>query len=174
MIEGTICKVVPVRILVSCKRYRRVLNELDIDHFHGELLGSHANKGVLCSYSGFNELGVKKAIELGISCMTLYVNAPPAIPEVLAFPYCYFCVPRFHISLAERTDPKGKYPTWQRLLTDTIGPKHEETILDAIYKRLGYHQEVVRQAMLAAACSRTPGPSSTSSTTRTMKARTCR
>ena len=31
-IEATICGNIPVKILVSCKRYKRKLNESDIDH----------------------------------------------------------------------------------------------------------------------------------------------
>lgn len=46
-IEARICGVFPVKVLVSCKRWDRKLNEQDIDAFVGELRSSGAHKGVI-------------------------------------------------------------------------------------------------------------------------------
>src|SRR5262245_60861561 len=52
-VDTSIGGVIPLSILISCKRYKRRLDQQHVDAFHGELLSSGANKGVLYSYSGF-------------------------------------------------------------------------------------------------------------------------
>lgn len=51
----------PIKILVSCKRLKRKINEQDIDAFIGELSSSGAHKGVLYSLMGFTMPAVEKA-----------------------------------------------------------------------------------------------------------------
>lgn len=74
-----------VSLLVSCKKLARRLNALDLDHFHGELLSSRAQKGIIYSASGFNDEALVKARELNIDCCRLYENSPPDVPEALFF-----------------------------------------------------------------------------------------
>jgi hypothetical protein len=63
----------PLKILVSCKKYKRKLDQQDIDAFNGELISSGAHKGVIYSYSGFNKYAIEKCKVLGISCCKLYL-----------------------------------------------------------------------------------------------------
>jgi predicted Mrr-cat superfamily restriction endonuclease len=115
-IEGRLCRVTPIRVLISCKRYNRPLNEQDIDHFIGEFVSSRANKGIIYSYSGFNGLAIEKADRHNISCMRLYQDAPPDIPEVLFVPHFYCCFPRLALSLIWKEDEEGLLNTWGDLL----------------------------------------------------------
>lgn len=78
-----------IRILVSCKRYKRRLTIQQLDAFAGELGSSGAHKGVIYSSSGFTEGALKKAERRGISCCMLFENTPPTIPDMIAFEaYC--------------------------------------------------------------------------------------
>ena len=61
LIETLVCNLFPIKILVSCKRYKKPLNISDIDHFNGEFISSAAQKGVIYSYSGFNDNALEKA-----------------------------------------------------------------------------------------------------------------
>ena len=74
-IQTKICGIIPVKILISCKKYKRNLNQKDIDHFNGELISSGANKGVIYSYSGFNKNAIEKSKVLDICCCRLYNTA---------------------------------------------------------------------------------------------------
>lgn len=94
----------PVAILISCKRLVRRINELDIDHFAGELQSSRAHKGVLFSYSPFNEGAVEKATELGIECCRLYVNSRCDLPQALMI-RAYCCTA--HLGINPVTIPSG-------------------------------------------------------------------
>src|SRR5436305_14130505 len=60
-IDTTVGGVIPLSVLVSCKRLKRRLDQQHVDAFHGELLGSRASKGVLYSFSGFTPEAVSKA-----------------------------------------------------------------------------------------------------------------
>lgn len=84
-ITTTILNHFQIKILVSCKRYKRKLDQQHIDAFIGEMLSSGANKGVIYSYSGFSENAIKKATSKGISCCKLFQNEKPDIPEQLIF-----------------------------------------------------------------------------------------
>ncbi len=88
-----------VKILVSCKKLARKLNETDIDHFFGELYGSRAGLGVLYSYSGFNDAALEKAAALNISCCVLLDNQAPSIPEQLIM-NAYCCSSQLGLSIA--------------------------------------------------------------------------
>lgn len=74
-----------MRIFVSCKDLNRNINELDVDHFLGELMSSKAHVGVLYSGSGFAQQAIEKARVLGITCCRLYQHEPPDVPEILFF-----------------------------------------------------------------------------------------
>ncbi|HEX4591843.1 MAG TPA: restriction endonuclease, partial [Gemmataceae bacterium] len=83
-VEGTIGSF-PLKILVSCKRYKRRLDEDHIDAFSGVVRNSGAHLGVLYSYSGFTEPAVEKAKKLqpAIECCRLFTYQPAELPEVL-------------------------------------------------------------------------------------------
>jgi len=85
-IEGKICNF-PIKILVSCKHYKRKLNQLDLDVFIGELASSRANKGVIYSKIGFTAGALTKAKKNDISCCRLYFDKEPEMPEMLLFKY---------------------------------------------------------------------------------------
>jgi hypothetical protein len=95
-VKATICKIFPVCMLISCKRLRRKLNELDVDAFIGELASSGAHKGVLYTYTGYTEHALKKAAAHGISCCKLYQNKPPDVPDALFFSF-YCCASSFYL-----------------------------------------------------------------------------
>ncbi len=88
-IEATV-GMFPVKILISCKRLKRKINEQDMDAFLGELQSSGAHKGVIYAFSGFTAPAITKAKALGISCCKLYQNSPPELPESLMFVF-YCC-----------------------------------------------------------------------------------
>lgn len=128
-VEGRLCGLFPIRVLISCKRQKAKLDEQDIDHFNGELLSSRANKGVIYSFSGFNDKAVAKAKELGISCMQLVKDAPPPIPDLISFPQAYCCYPRLSASLLWKEDPGSALGTWDDLLSRQSSPgSDDETV----------------------------------------------
>jgi hypothetical protein len=120
-VEGKLCGLFPIKVLISCKRYKRVLNESDIDHFLGELASSGAHKGVIYSHSGFNSKALEKAKKRGVSCMRLYQDEAPEIPEVLVISHAYCCYPRFVLALLWKHDPRGQLLTWSDLLNRPTG-----------------------------------------------------
>jgi len=81
--------IIPVKILISCKRLKRKVNELDMDAFHGELNSSGAHKGVIYAFSGFTKHALTKAKALGISCCKLYQDSPAELPDSLMF--IFYC-----------------------------------------------------------------------------------
>jgi hypothetical protein len=80
----------PVKILISCKRLKRKIDEQDMDAFWGELLSSGAHKGVIYAFSGFTTPALAKAKILSVSCCKLYMNSPAELPDSLVFAY-YCC-----------------------------------------------------------------------------------
>jgi hypothetical protein len=132
-VEGKLCGLFPIKVLISCKYYKRTLNESDIDHFFGELTGSGADKGVIYSHSGFNKRALDKARKRNISCMKLYENEPPEIPEVLVIPHVYCCYPRFFLNLLWKQDPHGCLRTWSDLFNRPSGEANvDEKVIDFI------------------------------------------
>ena len=65
-----------IKMLVSCQRPKRKIDEQDIDAFIGELWSSGAHKVVLYSLMGFTTLAVEKARSQAISCCKLCRNEP--------------------------------------------------------------------------------------------------
>ena len=80
----------PVKMLISCKRLKRKINEQDMDAFVGELQSSGAHKGVVYAFSGFTGPAITKAKALGISCCKLYQDSPAELPDSLHFVF-YCC-----------------------------------------------------------------------------------
>jgi len=116
-VEAKICQHFPVKVLISCKRYKRKLNQQDIDAFNGELISSEAQLGVIYSYSGFGQNAIEKAKKLGISCCRLFENQPTDIPDSLFFMSSYCCSPRIVLSIVAPLDPYWKIKTWNDLFT---------------------------------------------------------
>lgn len=114
-IETKISNFFPIKIMISCKRIKRKLNEQDIDAFNGEFISSGANKGVIFSYSGFNDLAIEKCKVLGFSCCMLFENSPPNLPEVLAITKMYLCNSRINIDILEPFDRRWNVSTWEDL-----------------------------------------------------------
>lgn len=149
-IEGRLCNLIPIRVLVSCKRYNRTLNEQDIDHFVGELKASKADKGVIYSFDGFNKLAVKKAKANGIGCMKLYRDEPADIPEVLVFPHMYCCYPRLQLAVVWKKDPEGRLRTWNDILDLPSGTSEPDVpTIDFIHSVLSQNQQKVSEQMAA-------------------------
>ncbi|MGA1796862.1 MAG: restriction endonuclease, partial [bacterium] len=80
-VEAKVCQHFPVKILISCKRKKRILNQQDIDAFNGERISSGAQLGVIYSFSGFTNNALEKGKTLGISCCMIFDNEPTNIPE---------------------------------------------------------------------------------------------
>lgn len=134
----------PVRVLISCKREKRRLNQQDVDAFNGEKLSSGAHLGVIYSYSGFGEAAIEKAKRLGICCCRLYQDDPPELPD--RFCLMGYCLrPRVGISLKARPHPQSEFKTWDDLFCARF-PDQEgsSTVLDAI---LEAYWEVERTAL---------------------------
>ncbi len=132
-VEGKLCGIFPIKVLISCKYCRRPLNESDIDHFLGELGSSGAHKGVIYSHSGFSSVALEKARKRGVSCMRLYQNEAPEIPEVLVIPHAYCCYPRFVLNLLWKHDPVGRLSKWSDLFNRPTGEgDSDEKVIDFI------------------------------------------
>jgi hypothetical protein len=97
-VESTICNIFPVKVLISCKRWSRKINEQDVDTFIGELRSSGAHKGVLYTFTGYTSPAIDKGKKLGISCCKLYNNRPPDVPESLVISF-YCCRPTYRLRL---------------------------------------------------------------------------
>lgn len=114
-IEAKVCNHFPLKILVSCKRLKRKIDQQDIDAFNGELISSEARLGVLYSYSGFTSNAIEKAKKLGISCCRLFDNQAADIPSRLIFVESYCCTPRISISVLAPLDHQWSLRTWNDL-----------------------------------------------------------
>ncbi len=132
-VEFSVAKIIPIKILISCKRLKRPLNEMDIDHFKGEFDSSGADKGVIYSYSGFNSLAIKKADNHGFSCMQLFSNQPPTIPDILMFKNTYIFKPHFYLKLLTINDPNCDFHNWNDLFDlDILVDKKHIILIDYI------------------------------------------
>jgi hypothetical protein len=128
-IEAKVFGHFPIKILVSCKRWKQQLDESDIDAFIGELRSSGAQLGIVYSYSGFTEPAIEKARKVGISCCRLYANEPPDIPTALQF-RSYCCTARVAVSLAAPPDPAWDLKTWNDLFS--LAKDGTDSLLDRI------------------------------------------
>lgn len=104
---------VPIRILVSCKHYKRKLNQQDLDAFVGELSASNAHAGIVYSRSGFTDNAIEKGKARGISCCRLYQGQPADIPELIFFT-TYLWRPIAEIVVVSGLDDRPTL-TWQEL-----------------------------------------------------------
>ena len=128
-IEAKVCRIFPVRVLISCKRLNVRLDEQDIDAFWGELQSSGANKGVLYSFGGFTRPALEKAQALDICCCKLYKNQPPDLPESLVLKF-YCCTPKFRIRLGELPDEIWGFTTFNDLFSFRLSSETSPTVLD--------------------------------------------
>lgn len=127
-IEGTFAGMFPLRALVSCKHYRRPLNQLDIDHFAGELASSGANIGIIYARRGFTSTAIAKAKELQIHCCRLYRNEPADVPETLVFAsYCF--VPWLRLAYA---GPPAPHLRWADILDQRDESPEGKTLRESI------------------------------------------
>lgn len=134
-VDVKVCRHFPIKILVSCKRYKRKLNQKDIDAFNGELISSGAQLGVIYSYSGFGVNAIAKAKKLGINCCRLFENHPADIPESLIFMSSYCCSPRISVSVVAPLDPYWKIKKWNDLFSLTFSDGGTPlSVIDAIVR----------------------------------------
>ncbi|QDT56660.1 hypothetical protein Pan44_47170 [Caulifigura coniformis] len=134
-----------VKLLVSCKHYGRVLNELDIDHFNGEFLSSGAHKGVLYSLAGFNPFAIEKAKKLGFCCCRLYEDTPADLPESLVFHS--YCLPsRMRLSAVALSGDWNENVTWNDIFTVKLGDG-DKTILDSLTDAFAKHEQKALDAI---------------------------
>lgn len=125
-VETSFGGVFPLKILISCKRLRRPVNEQDIDAFAGELASSGAHKGVLYSFRGFTSPALEKAATLGICACRLLQNEAADIPSQLPF-YAFCVVPAISVGLVAPPPPNRPLSTFADLFslrsgTDESGP----------------------------------------------------
>ena len=113
-IEAKLSSFIFIKIQVSCKRYKRRLGQLDIDHFYGEFLSSGADIPIIFSYSGFNKKAIIKSKELKIRCCQLFENTPAKIPKILFVPNAYATYPIVRLSVLEAPILK-EITTWDQL-----------------------------------------------------------
>jgi len=134
-VEAKVCNHFPVKILVSCKRYKRKINQQDIDAFNGELISSGAQLGVIYSYSGFGSKAIDKAINLGVSCCKLYENKPADIPKSLIFVSSYCCSPRVSLSVLTPLTQRQMIKTWNDLFSLEFDDQGSSlSVIDAIVR----------------------------------------
>lgn len=121
-------------VLVSCKRKAAKLSQQDIDAFHGELLNSGANKGVLYALSRFTKPALEKARALGISCCGLYQHKAPDLPEQLPFhAYAYRERVRIDIYAAPSPGPQEVLEILETTVADDDG--EAGAFVDVLAKR---------------------------------------
>lgn len=142
VIEGRICRLFPVTVLVSCKYWQSKLDEGDIDTFVGELLSSRAHKGVIYSYSGFTGPALEKAAAKGICCCRLFRNEPPEMPESILF-RAYASTPSLTVSLLSPPKSNVRPSKWGQVLElDDEIEGERVSVLDSIlqaYEALEAH-----------------------------------
>lgn len=134
-VETKVCNHFPLKILISCKRYKAKLDQQDIDAFNGELISSQARLGVLYSYSGFTSNAIEKAKKLGISCCRLFNDEPADIPKSLIFIESYLCTPRMSLSVVSPLDQLWNLAIWNDLFFLTFDDKDSPmSVIDAIVR----------------------------------------
>lgn len=116
-VEAKVCNHFPIKVLISCKRLSKKINQQDIDAFYGEWGSSGAHLGVLYSYSGFTLNAIEKAKVLGINCCRLFVNEPPDIPGSLVFVESFCVTPRLSISVGSPLNPQWNLKIWNDLFS---------------------------------------------------------
>lgn len=126
----------PIKMLVSCKRYSKKIDEQDMDAFVGEILSAGANKGVIYSYSGFTTPAIEKAQQRGICCCTLYSQRPPDIPEVLSF-NSYCCVSKQGIRVLKIESVELEGQTYDALFALDMGDNKKliDSIQEVLHKQ---------------------------------------
>ena len=125
-ITTTVLNHFQIKILVSCKRYKRKLDQQHIDNFVGEILSSGAHKGIIYSYSGFSKNAIKKATVKSISCCKLFQNEKPDIPEQLIFD-AYLRTPIFTL-VAYRLNEIENLPEKYGELFDLLIPEQTTSV----------------------------------------------
>jgi hypothetical protein len=132
-VETTVCNIFPVRVLVSCKKWSRKINQQDIDAFVGELRSSGAHKGVLYTFRGYTEPAIEKARKLGISCCKLYNDETPDLPKYLIISF-YCCRSSYRIKVNSEAKADWGNVTFNEVFS-TIEPDQNgscKTLLDRL------------------------------------------
>jgi Restriction endonuclease len=145
-IETKVCNHFSVKILVSCKRYKKKIDQQQMDAFIGEIRSSGAHKGVMYSFSGFTRPALRKAEKVGISCCRLYDFEAPDIPDVLMFD-AYLLTPTFHF-FATRTNSSATLPETIGELLDLElpidSPQQRTLFIDILEEKYYESRQIVR------------------------------
>lgn len=105
---------IPLKILVSCKDWRRKVGEPDIDKFSGEITAYSASAGVIYSRSGFAKPALVKAEALGVTCCRLYdrrtraADLPPVVRGI-----AYLLRPLISGPVFDANDPDFPDHPWE-------------------------------------------------------------
>jgi len=138
IVETTLLNQFPIKILISCKRIMKKLNQNDIDTFLGNLHSSEAAFGMIYSYSGFTKYAIEKAENIGtICCCNLYENRPPEIPQVIIMS-SYCCIPRISFEVHGDIDERSKLKTYNDLFFQDIINAKGKKIIDVLSEK--YHE----------------------------------
>jgi len=146
-IETTVLNYFSVKVLVSCKKYKRKLDQGHIDHFIGELRSSGAQKGVIYSYAGYTNQAIKKAEKLGISCCRLYKKERPDIPDALIFD-AYLLTPGFQFQAVKLNDVSSLPNTISDLLNLVLPDEETKSntkLIDIIEKLYFSRRQEIRE-----------------------------
>lgn len=141
-VETKVCNFFPLKILISCKSYKRRLNEQDIDHFIGELESSGAHKGILFTNRGFCKPALQKAEVRGITCCKLFDDEP--VPPPLNLQFNFYCCTS-SVSLGWNSDSPDSWT--DTLFSDVFIMEDEQKInvIDYLISEFWKNQrEVVR------------------------------
>jgi len=145
-VEGNLCQLFAIKILVSCKFAKDRLNEQDIDAFNGEFISSRANKGVIYAKAGFTKEAIAKATALDFSCCRLYSNQPSDLPEALTI-RAYCCRNQVSLIGLECPDQKWNMRTWSDLFkSPVVVHGSQEVGIDVLCE---IHDHAVKQALTA-------------------------
>jgi hypothetical protein len=134
-VETKVCNHFPIKILISCKKYKRKINQLDIDAFNGEFISSSAQVGVIYSYSGFGKKAIDKAKTLGFHCCRLFLDQPADLPEEIVHINSFCSTPKLSFAIFDPIDPKWNFVTWNDLFSYEIEENEEPIkLIDSIVK----------------------------------------
>jgi hypothetical protein len=145
-VEGSLCQLFAIKVLVSCKFKKARLNEQDIDAFNGEFISSRANKGVIYAKAGFTNEAIAKANALDFSCCRLYSNQPADLPGAL-FVRAYCCRNRVSLIALESPDTIWNFRSWSDLFeAPVLVDGSQQVALDVLCE---IYDRAVEQAIAA-------------------------
>lgn len=133
-----VCNHFPIKIFISCKKYKRKLNQQDIDAFNGEFISSGAQVGVIYSFSGFGDKALQKGKKLDLHCCSLFIDQPADLPKEICLINSYCSTPDLTLHVLAPLDPLWKIETWNDIFKEKVNVNEVSVpLIDSIVE--SYH-----------------------------------